>query len=84
MDCYFKDVEFWTSGNDIETEGLWVWGSTNETLYPGYANRYSGEPNDCSQLDRDEDCLMMGAAHSNECKDDECSVPMYAICEAHP
>ena len=38
-------TSFWTGGNDIESEGNWVWGYPNGQTMAEYVNWYENEPN---------------------------------------
>ena len=38
-------TSFWTGGNDIESEGNWVWGYPNGKTIADYVNWYENEPN---------------------------------------
>ena len=80
---------FWTSLNDRQKEGTWIWESTKQNLYPwangiGFANWgpgwVCGEPNGlCGNYTVDEDCMELN--HESGWNNDRCTVLNDAICE---
>ena len=86
---FFPDIGFWTSANDIVIEGVWVWESTQKSLYPwdggnnGYANWGIDQP--CNARD-EEDCMEMNfkTAASPGWHDRNCTLEIDAICENQP
>ena len=74
-------AESWLGGNDITTEGTWVW-STGQTFYTGgapvsgvYTNFVTGEPNDVGGSD----CLRM--LEGGGWRDIGCTASYQAVCE---
>ena len=44
-----KDDQFWTSGNDVSQEGLWVWASTGYAF--SFFDWHQGQPNNYDNQD---------------------------------
>lgn len=84
VDTFGKDAFFWTGANDIGLEGIWVWDTTQQNLYPwaggiGYANWAPGQPD---TIPSDEDCMEMNFGLG--WNDDVCTKLNDAICESQP
>jgi len=74
----------WISLNDIANEGIYVWNSTGQGLYPwqkgiGYANWNIGEPNNGGN----EDCIVMDY-YNKGWNDSNCTLINDAMCESQP
>ncbi|KAL4218981.1 hypothetical protein ACF0H5_021567 [Mactra antiquata] len=72
--------QFWTLGNDLDTENTWMWGqSTNSVVAPFTTTFwYPGEPN---QNGGEEDCLSFYTRYNFAWNDEHCDRPEYYICE---
>lgn len=63
----------WIGGNDVVTEGTWVWEDGSPWSYINWA---SGEPNNVGN----EDCLALRTFDAFW-NDSACSLPLYSVCE---
>jgi len=79
-DVWGKEARFWTSLNDVTTEGLWIWNSTGVKLYPGYANWDDFMPDN---PDGTTDCGVLNWTNGGW-KDYACSNLLDALCESQP
>ena len=72
-----SEGQFWTAGNDIQTEKEWIWAGNNEHI-TGYTNWAPGEPN---QINGEEDCLTIYPRKGYHWNDAQCDKSMNYICE---
>ena len=80
------ETGFWTSANDIDQEGNWIWESTLKSLYPwgggnGYANWAIDQP--CNNRFA-EHCMEINLWGQGGWHDRSCSYSVDAICENQP
>ena len=84
---FSSDALFWTSLNDIKSEGTYIWESTQKNLYPwgggiGYANWAPTQPDNNNVVG--ENCILINWGNQKAWDDFTCSSLLDAICESQP
>jgi hypothetical protein len=73
-------TDVWIGGNDISTEGTWVW--LNGEAFGGYTNWRMGEPNNSDANDpAGEDCMIIEGDNGGLWDDRSCLREYGYICE---
>ncbi|KAF4523641.1 hypothetical protein B566_EDAN010150 [Ephemera danica] len=70
---------FWTSGNDIESEGKWIWRSTGQSI-----TFFNWETNQPENTEGAEHCISIGNWVQNKLPlwhDASCSYNLFFVCE---
>jgi hypothetical protein len=85
----YSQEKWWTGGNDIASEGVWVWDDGDELFYDhntrteyGYNNWHPGEPNNVGSAPGGEDCLQYNRWGDGTWNDEPCGSAFRFICEA--
>ncbi|XP_052815670.1 perlucin-like protein [Mya arenaria] len=75
-------VGYWTSANDLEVEGRWVWGYPSDNQVT-YADWHAGEPNNVWFDKRAEDCVVLWghSTYNYTWNDQPCDIAEHYICE---
>lgn len=73
-------LDVWMGGNDIDTEGVWVW-ITGEALI--YDNWRDGEPNNADP-DGGENCMIIEGELNGTWDDRRCTRAYAYLCEREP
>ena len=76
---------FWTGGNDLAAEGLWLWAGVGEALnytqWLTYPHPDRGTVEQPDNLDGVEHCMHMYHLLGYDWNDSDCTNNFYAICE---
>lgn len=73
-----KNAFFWTAGNDIENQGVWLWAGENGGFVE-FTDWLPGEPNQFRG--RNEDCIVIESSPEYGWNDSMCKVENNYICE---
>lgn len=80
LDCTDKyDCTTWTGGNDIQTEGDFIWGASNTPF--SYTNWDSINPDNSYDLSKPIDCVDM--FYDGQWNDRPCDFQASFICERY-
>jgi len=76
----YDPAKFWVGGNDLVTEGQWMWAKTHTRIIDtGYQNWDSGQPDNSDGSG--ENCMELSKSSHWRWNDETCEHEKYFICE---